>query len=62
MKKSEHDAYIQSDGTKCPYCGGAVTLVVSNTVKRFGNRLHIVAQCTKCPETWTSIFTLSDAK
>ena len=58
MKKMSQKAYVDSDGTKCPFCGSENIESDGNVEVDAGGGSQTVS-CNNCGKTWYDCYTLT---
>lgn len=61
MNSEKVNAYLQSDGVRCPYCGDA-RIIGSPVVSRDDTTKTQRIVCDGCREVWQDIYVLTDVE
>lgn len=62
MDAEQRQAYIESEGVRCPYCGSEDIAGGIIQSAKFYDGYEIVVRCNNCGKAWKDIYTLTDVE
>ena len=62
MDAEQRQAYLESEGVRCPYCGSTNLEGEGSSSANYYDGYEQIINCKKCGKSWKDIYTLTDVE